>query len=53
MRQAALMAPDAVAEVGHQIQEENGYFQYQYDSLNRLTEVRKSRESLRRYKYDA
>lgn len=53
MRQATLMAPDAVAEVGHQIQEENGYFQYQYDSLNRLIEVRKNRESLRHYEYDA
>ena len=52
MRQDALMKTDAVAEVGYQIQEENGYFQYQYDSLNRLIEVRKNRESLRRYEYE-
>ena len=33
--------------------EENNFYQYRYDSLNRLVEVRKDHESLRHYEYDA
>lgn len=35
------------------LQEESGHYQYQYDSLNRLTQVKKGGESLSRYEYDA
>lgn len=53
-RRTADIETAMTADAEHQIQEESGgYYQYQYDSLNRLTEVRKDRESLRRYEYDA
>ncbi len=41
------------AEQNQCISEENGSWKYQYDCLNRLTEVQKDGRCLVRYKYDA
>lgn len=35
------------------LQEESGYYQYKYDCLNRLTEVKKDQKLINRYTYDA
>lgn len=36
-----------------QIKEECGFYQYRYDGMNRLTEVRLNREKVNHYEYDA
>lgn len=52
-RSAAYLGETALKEAERLILDENGYYQYKYDRLNRLTEVRKNRGTLRSYEYDA
>lgn len=52
-RVSSYMPKPADGDLERKLQEESGYYQYHYDSLNRLTQVRKGGESLSRYEYDA
>ena len=52
-RRTASMPISMPGDIERKMQEESGYYQYQYDSLNRLTKVKKDRESLSQYEYDA
>lgn len=53
-RQADVFSSDGISrEMSRIVQEESGFYQYQYDSMNRLTEVIKDRERISRYEYDA
>jgi RHS repeat-associated protein len=53
MRQADVPLLDGASrELSRKVYEESGFYQYQYDSMNRLTEVIKDRECISQYEYD-
>lgn len=53
IRQADVPLLDGAShEISRKVYEESGFYQYQYDSMNRLTEVIKDRECISQYEYD-
>ena len=54
MRQINVSSLDETSrEISSKVREESGFYQYHYDSMNRLTGVIKNQEYISRYEYDA